>query len=146
LTKSAFHKTLSGTVRRDRNKGLRHGDPLGSVPPSPPNLSPAARRAWERLGGLTVEAGTLTRYDTELLALAARTTATCEELETQLAADGVLLHSKGAIKAHPACAALDRSRSLLLKMLDSLGLSPAGRERLPTKTPGVVGNKFAQLK
>lgn len=144
--RTAFAKALSGTARKDRIKGFRDGAPLTSVPPAPPDLSTTAQSAWERLGRLAVEAGTLTRYDTELLALAARTTATCEELEKQLAADGVLLHSKGSIKAHPACAALDRSRSLLLKLLDALGLSPAGRERLPTPIPVIAGNKFAQLK
>jgi P27 family predicted phage terminase small subunit len=146
LTTSTRYKAVSGTTRRDRYRRGRSEDALTSLPTSPPELSSAAKAAWARLGQLAIQAGTLTRVDTELLALAARTTATCEELESQLAADGVLLHSKGSIKAHPACAALDRSRLLLLKLLDALGLSPAGRERLPVVKPPLLSNKFAHFK
>jgi P27 family predicted phage terminase small subunit len=120
-------------------------DVLTELPAAPPSFSPAATAAWERLGRLVIQAGTLTRFDTELLSLAARTTATCEELEAQLAADGVLLQSKGAIKAHPAAAALDRSRTLLLKLLNVLGLPPADRDRIPMAPTSKLENRFTWL-
>jgi P27 family predicted phage terminase small subunit len=144
--RSNLAKTISCTLRNDRLAQPRNAEPLEYLPPPPAGMSSLTLSAWERLGRLAIEAGTLTRFDTELLTLAARTAATCEELENQLKADGVLLHSNGSVKAHPACAALDRSRLLLLRLLDSLGLSPLGREKVHTTKHISASNKFAQFK
>ena len=91
MTRSTFVKGLSGTLRPDRVKRLPGEDTLTELPTPPPDLAPLAAAAWLRLGRLSIDAGILTRFDTELLALAARTAATCEELESQLAADGPLI-------------------------------------------------------
>lgn len=139
-------KTLSGTVRPDRigRSTIDAADRMQALPAPPSGLSQRAQEAWQRLGTLALDAGTLTRFDTELLALAARTAASCEELESQLAADGMLVDSKGTIKAHPACAALDRNRALMLRLLDALGLSPLGRDQIPTKPVAATRNRFAE--
>jgi P27 family predicted phage terminase small subunit len=92
-----------------------------------------------------MEAGTLTTLDIELLALAARTATTCDELEAKIYTDGLVLESRGAKKANPACAALDRSRNLLFKVLDNLGLSPVGREKLHIQKAERRDNKFRYL-
>lgn len=145
MTRTTFDKRISGTLRFDRVRRSPGEDALTELPAPPSELSPLAATAWLRLGRLAIQAGTLTRFDTELLCLAARTAATCEELEAQLGVDGLLITSKSAVKAHPASAALDRSRSLLLKLLDALGLSPGGRDRLPA-TPSVsAANRFARI-
>ena len=145
MTRSAFDKKISGTLRPDRVRRSSVETALTELPDPPSEMSPLAAMAWLRLGRLAIEAGTLTRFDTELLSLAARTAATCEELESQLGVDGILITSKSVVKAHPACAALDRSRSLLLKLLDALGLSPGGRDRLPAIASVSATNRFAQM-
>ena len=146
MTRSTFAKSLSGTLRLDRETRLNREDVLSELPPPPAGLSSTAASAWQRLGGLAIEAQTITRFDLELLDFAARTAASCRGLEAQLAADGILLESpRGSTKVHSGVAALDRSRSLLLRLLGSLGLTPKSRERLPM-TPSVKRkNKFACL-
>ncbi len=146
MTVNDHAKSLRGTLRSDRKTSVRHEEKLGTLPPAPDGLSPSAAAAWVRLGALAIDAGTLSSADMELLSLAARTAASCDELERQLAEDGVLLRSNGAVKAHPACAALDRNRVLMLKLLDALGLSPAGREKVPVRVLKSTQNKFAYLK
>ena len=118
---------------------------LTTLPPAPPDLTPAAIAAWERLGKLSIQAGSLTKFDTELLCLAARTTATCAELEAQVASQGSLIASREALKANPALAALDRNRNLLLRLLYALALTPGGRERLPLPPRKTAENPFAWL-
>ena len=145
MTKSTHVKLLSGTLRPDRMKRQPGTNLLTELPPAPPDLSPTALAAWERLGRLAIEARTLSKFDIEVLALAARTSASCELLEHQLSVDGLLIQSGGVTKSHPGVAALDRGRSLLLKLLDALGLSPAGRSRTAVVPPVTAENRFAQL-
>ncbi len=138
-------KLLTGTLRPDRMRRPPRIEHLTTLPSAPPDLTPAAIAAWERLGKLSIQAGSLTELDTELLCLAARTTATCAELEAQVASQGSLIASREALKANPALAALDRSRALLLKLLDALALTPGGRERLPLPLPKTTENPFEWL-
>ena len=146
MTRSTAKKLFSGTRRSDRTRRLNGADVLKSLPPAPDHLPQNARECWERLGQLAILAGTVTRFDVELLALAAKTAATCSDLERQITSQGSLIESRGAVKANPACAALDRNRILLLKLLDALGLSPAARERLSIEARSDHTNKFAMLK
>jgi P27 family predicted phage terminase small subunit len=146
VTRSTAKKLFSGTRRSDRTRRLNGADVLKSLPPAPDHLPQNARECWERLGHLAISAGTITQFDTELLALAARTAATCDELELTIRSQGSLIESRGTVKANPACAALDRNRILLLKLLDALGLSPAARERLSIEARSDHTNKFAMLK
>lgn len=124
---------------------LQRIEHLTSLPAAPPDLTPAAFAAWERLGKLSIQAGSLTELDTELLCLAAHTTATCAGLEAQIASQGSLIASREALKANPALAALDRNRNLLLKLLDALALTPRGRERLPSPPTKTAENPFTWL-
>lgn len=145
MTRSTFAKSLSATLRPDRAKRLRSDDYLMELPTPPPGLSVPAVAAWHRIGALAIEARTITRFDLELLSLTARTAASCDELEAQLITDGLLLHSSGIVKSHPACAALDRSRGLLFRLLEALGLSPVGRGKLPEPMVTLSVNRFSKL-
>jgi len=145
LPKHTHAKLLAGTLRPDRMRRLQRIEHLTTLPPAPTDLTPAALAAWERLGKLSIQAGSLTALDAELLCLAARTTATCAELEAQIASQGSLIASREALKANPALAALDRNRNLLLRLLDALALTPGGRERLPLPPPKTAENPFAWL-
>ena len=143
LRKPTDMKLLSATLRPDRMKRINRADVLTEPPPAPASLSPTAAAAFERLGTLAVAAKTLTALDVELLALAASTLSSCQSLETQLSAEGLLVESRGAVKTHPALSALTQNRALLLRLLDSLGLSPQGRERLPAAVVTERPNRFA---
>ena len=69
MTRSTFAKSLSGTLRLDRETRLNREDVLSELPPPPAGLSSTAASAWQRLGGLAIEAQTITRFDLELLDL-----------------------------------------------------------------------------
>lgn len=137
-------KLLRGTLRPDRHPP----DPAGaldSLPPPPPGLPPAAVAAWARFGTLAVAIGAIAPQDLPLLELAARTWASIDDLERQLAVDGILVTSEsGAKKAHPGLAALNQTRTLAHRLLGDLGLSPPGRERISTR-PSQTPNSFAKV-
>lgn len=145
MTRSAFHKRLSGTTRDDRTRRLNGAEVLQTLPPPPNNLPEAAHDAWRRLGALAIDAGTLTRLDVELLDLCARTASTCDQLERQLTSEGFIVDSRGALKCNPAANALDRSRGLLFRLLTALGLVPAAREKLSIQATSRSPNKFDAL-
>ena len=145
MSRSTRQKLISATLRPDRMKRPQGIEPLVELPAAPPNLTLPASEAFARLGRLAVEAGRLTSADLELLTLAARTLASCETLEGQLNAEGVVVHSRGATKTHPALNALTQNRALLLRLLDSLGLTPTARERLSAPPLAKAENPFAWL-
>ena len=142
MTRSAFQKQISGTARDDRLRRLNGAEALRTLPPPPTTLPAAAHEAWIRLGSLSIAAGVLTRFDLELLDLAARTASTCNQLERQLATEGFTIDSRGSLKCNPAASALDRSRGWLFRLLIALGLVPAAREKLSIQSTTPLQNKF----
>ena len=141
---SKQQKRLRGTLRADRHAANSTGA-LAAAPSAPAHLSSAAATAWQRFAALACAIGTLTPADLPLLELLARTWASIDDLERQLAADGLVIESEtGARKAHPGLAALDRARALAHRLLGDLGLSPPGRERI-TMRPSATKNPYAEL-
>lgn len=127
--KSTRSKAATGTLRLDR----LHGGTvpaLRRMPPAPATLSDSAKTAWRAFGKSAMNLGTLSAHDIALLELLARTWADCLALEAVLSADGLIVESRGARKAHPALQALAQARGLAHKLLGDFGLSPPGRERI----------------
>lgn len=138
MTTSKASKELRGTARADR---LRAVDPMQAVetlPEPPETLSGDGVAAWCRFGAMAIELGTLTRNDIGLLELLARAWSSCIELEALLRRDGLILVSGEVQKAHPAIAALDRSRALAHRLLADLGLTPPGREKISFTKPAAA--------
>lgn len=145
MTTSTASKELRGSLRADRIRRIDPDKALRRMPAPPDGLPPEATAAWHRFGSLAIGLGTLTAADVALLELLARTWASAVELEQVLARDGLILTSGEVQKAHPAIAALDRSRNLAHRLLTDLGLSPPGRERISI-APQSTGNVFAKFK
>lgn len=144
MTSSTASKELRGSLRADRIRRIDAGKALRRLPAPPDGLPPEAAAAWRRFGSLAIGLGTLTAADVALLELLARTWASAVELEQVLARDGLILTSGEVQKAHPAIAALDRSRNLAHRLLADLGLSPPGRERISI-TPPARNNPFTKF-
>lgn len=123
--KTTREKALQGTLRRDRaprNPGAR----LMSLPRAPTRLSAGARAHWRRVGQMAVRAGILTGCDVELLALLAEALATVADAQKHLAV-GVLINSRGAVKANPAIHVLRDARAVAIRALCEMGLTPRAR-------------------
>lgn len=142
---SQARKRLAGTFRADRHRAPDPANALDAVPAPPAHLSAGAAAAWSRFAALACAIRTLTPADLPLLELLSRTWSSIDDLERQLAADGLVIESEtGARKAHPGLAALDRARALAHRLLGDLGLSPPGRERI-TMRPSATKNPYAEL-
>lgn len=137
-------KDLRGTARKDRLKGAKGIPPLSRAPIAPSDLSTHGKRAWNEVARLAVRLGTLSAYDLPLLKLAARTLGGVAELEEVLRAEGMVISSGSVRKAHPAMALLERSRAQAFRLLESLGLSPAARERI-SLTPPKKASRFSEF-
>jgi P27 family predicted phage terminase small subunit len=123
--RSPDRKALSGTLRRDRmprNPGAR----LLRLPRAPARLTEAARSHWHRVGKMAVSAGILRGTDLELLALLAEALATVEDAQSKLVV-GVLITSRGAVKANPAIHVLRDARAVAIRALCEMGLTPRAR-------------------
>lgn len=124
--KSTDAKKLSGTLRKGRMPPSTFGR-LRAVPSAPTRLSRMARAHWERVGALAVGAGVLTGRDLAALELVAEALETVERATRTLRREGLVLRSGKARKAHPALGALRDARSIALRCLIELALTPRSR-------------------
>lgn len=128
---SADLKALKGTLRPGR-EASRSRDLL-SVPPKPPAyLSVKARAEWKRIAADAIAVG-ITTADIRALVLLCETLATECELRAVLEREGhTVSGANGGTKAHPALSALAQTRQQATLLLQSFGLTPRGRQALPS--------------
>lgn len=130
---SADLKRLRGTDQPCRSPQEAFS-PLASTPAPPDFLSTAACVEWARIAPPAVAVG-IAGADLRALALLAETLATESALRAVIEAEGVTIESgSGAQKAHPALNGLAQARQQAGNLLAAFGLTPKGRQALPSPT------------
>lgn len=121
-------KVLRGTLQLSRLPKRAAGERLSKAPSAPATLSALAADEWRELAPVAVELGVLTRADLRAFGLLCQVLATESELRVVLKTEGLLIAGVACSKAHPATKLLESTRNQAIRMLDSFGLTPRGRQ------------------
>lgn len=117
----------------DGNPGKRKIEPEAKVAPGKPvrprDLSPEARREWDRLVDLLPET-LLQRCDAYALRSLAVAIVRCRQAEKLIDAEGLTAEGVQGIKEHPAVGTEVKYRNLVDRLGAQFGLSPVARARL----------------
>jgi phage terminase small subunit len=114
----------------------------GTVSPRPPT---DLRRSGKALWRAVMDDYELAHQEVALLTEACRTLDSCDALQEQLTADGVMSESSQGVRVHPALVELRQQRIALARMFAALRV-PSGEDgRLPAHPPrGFYGLRSAQ--
>ena len=103
---------------------------ITSVPPAPRGLSPAAKAEWRKSAGQLIDLGILAESDLTSLEAYCISMAMVRQLQEEAAkAPAVITVKSGAVKRHPAHAALSEYLKVAKQYAAELGLTPASRNR-----------------
>jgi P27 family predicted phage terminase small subunit len=145
--RSTREKTLTGTLRADRELKTDFTERLTEPPPPPEQLAPDAAEIWNTIAAAAVGIGTLTAADLPLLGLLVSTMNAEATARATLATEGMTITAgSGGLKKHPAAAIAEAARSQALQMLKEFGLSPKARQSVDTASPADrAPNPFAEF-
>lgn len=125
---------LAKQVRSDRVNLL--APPAGPAPEPPADLSPVARKEWDRLVAALDPLRVLGPGDFRALAVICETFARLQQLSEAVKEKGLLIDGGArGLKLNPAFEAEERLRAELVKYLAEFGGSPSSRSRFATAKP-----------
>jgi P27 family predicted phage terminase small subunit len=103
----------------------------GKAPRPPAWLSDAAKAKWRDVAKLLADVGILTHLDLDLVGLYCETWVAWKQACDVVATEGLTYATEsGQRKPHPATLLAAQARKDLLAMENSMGLTPASRQRL----------------
>jgi P27 family predicted phage terminase small subunit len=127
--KSNLSKQLRATHRADRQPKRDLAARLIRAAPPPRDMTDRAKREWRALMPAVLSIGTMSRADLRAFALLATTLAAEAEAREAVEHDGMtILAGSGGRKAHPALKSAEVARMQAMRLLESFGLTPRGRQ------------------
>jgi P27 family predicted phage terminase small subunit len=125
---------ITSTAREDRKPKLDFAERLKRAPEAPADLSPRAAAEWHRLAPAAVGLGTLTAADLTAFGLLCATLATERQAREVIDAEGMSVPTAdGGKKPNPAVRAAETARNQAIRLLESFGLTPRGRQSVDVK-------------
>ena len=135
--KSKRAKRITGTARLDRQPKRDRADRLTRAVSPPKRLSERAAGEWRALMPAVISLGTISRADLRAFELLAVTLASAAELMETIELEGMTIEAgSGGRKAHPALRAAETARMQAIRLLESFGLTPRGRQSVDVLPPG----------
>ena len=113
--------------------GTRQNEPKLPVeaPDCPEWLSGEAKKEWDRLVPILLEAGVLTKADRMALVMLCKAWARYLQAERRVERDGITVKTQfGAMKPHPAIAIANAAWAQLAKACAMFGIDPADRSSI----------------
>jgi P27 family predicted phage terminase small subunit len=139
--KSNLAKRLSGSARRDRLPKRDLAARLIRAVPPPRGMSDRAKLEWRALMPAVLAIGTMSKADLRAFALLATTLAAESEAREAIERDGmVVVGGSGGRKSHPALKAAETARMQAMRLLESFGLTPRGRQSVDV-IPDSMGDR-----
>lgn len=110
--------------------------PEAAIPECPPELSPAARKEWERLVGELSALRMLTNLDRAALAAYCGAYALWAEATEAIQKYGAMIKSpQGFPIQSPYLAIANRQSEIMMRIASEFGLTPASRSRISAPAP-----------
>ena len=110
--------------------------PEAAIPDCPPELSPAARKEWDRLATELGSLRILTNLDRAALAAYCTAYALWAEATVQIEKYGAMIKSpQGFPIQSPYLAIANRQAEIMMRIASEFGFTPASRSRIATPPP-----------
>ena len=110
--------------------------PNATIPDCPPELSPLARKEWDRLAGELGALRMLTNLDRGALAAYCTAYALWAEANEALQKYGVMIKSpQGFPIQSPYLSIANRQAEIMMRIASEFGFTPASRSRISTPAP-----------
>ena len=121
----------STIIERQRDELVSDERPQ-RLPPAPPHLTEDEKKEWRRIGRQLLEAGLITRMDTDVLAAYCKAYVRWVEAEAAVRKYGTIIKSpNGFPMQSPYLAVANKAMEQMRSLMSELGLTPASRVRLP---------------
>ena len=113
------------------------------MPPAPSHLTDDEKKEWRRIGRQLLEAGLITRMDTDVLAAYCKAYVRWVEAEASVRKFGTIIKSpNGFPMQSPYLAVANKAMEQMRSLMSELGLTPASRVRIPRlKEPQATRNE-----
>lgn len=135
--KATAIKEREGAFKKNPNRRPTNEPTVSYKRPSaPPNVTAdkVAHKKWKHICGLLEEMGIMSTADQELVEALCLNYSRITELEARLRKQGPsVVKVSGDVARNPDLVSLNQERSLQLKMLAELGLTPSSRSRIVAK-------------
>jgi P27 family predicted phage terminase small subunit len=143
--KSNLLGSITNRAREDRRPKLDFAKRLTRAPAVPAGLSERAAAEWRQLAPAAVGVGTLTAADLTAFALLCATLATERQAREVIEAEGLSVATDGGgMKPHPCVRIVENARNQSVRLLESFGLTPKGRQSIDVNPPGSPANELAE--
>ena len=127
-------KKLQGTLQKCRATKDEWQPPAGT-PPMPAHFGADARREWQRVVPLLLDAGLVTLADGSTLEAYCESYQRWKDAARLVTKEGQVVDTPFGPKAHPAVKIEQAERLQCMKYAERFGLDPSSRSRLSVQKP-----------